>query len=1348
MKKLKLVSKIITIFAISFFILFLIRTINLAKNNNYIHVEHGLILSDIIDKLDYYDDVSFYDSQNNLIDDYNTIAKTGITISCLDQNDTSFQYKLVVKGDVNGDGNVDKDDIYSIKCSIVGLLTLENEYLEACDNNTDNTISLYDLFYTNQYIKNQSTDEKEPDIEISKIELNASSLDLNIGETFNLTYSITPENSIDKDVNYFSMDSDIVSVDNDGLITPLNNGFTQILVTCSSGARATCDVSVHTVPQKLELDKEQLELFINGESSYVLQPSFTPSTSNVMTNISYNSSNSDIVAVDENGNLVANKNGTTTITATSEGGLTASCNITVYTIPYKLTIPNHLSIKRDSSTKIEATIDPDTSNYDTDIIWQTSNSNIISISDDGTITALNDGTATVKASTKNGITADCTVFVYIAIKDIILSSDSTTIDLSKNSTYRIFANSETGEDITNMLSWESENTNIATVDESGKITAIANGTTTITASLNEELKKTFTVTVQTSPKTLALNKNTTSLNLGENEQLTYTINPDTSNIYNNVTWKTSNSNIVSVTDTGLIQATGLGRAIITAQCENNVLSTCIVTVTKTPSGMTFDKSSMLVENGSTNQILLTFNMDLSTINLDDLLIENEDDNIISYSYETYNDNQIRLSITGLQDGHSRITATIGEISTSCEIIVYSTLHSLDLYVGDNLVSNISTRIDLSTNPSLFNVSAKLYEEKFDVSELVSWNSSNSQIVSVDNNGQVIIHSTGSAIISAQLNDTISSFTLIVEASPKSIDIPNSMNLYINDMDTLTITPTIVPAISTIQNAITYSSSNSKVATVDNNGVVTAHSSGNTTITATTENGKSDTCKVIVRTVADSINFDTDTKYLRKDASMVLKATISPSYTDTLNKISWTSSNSNIVSVDNLGNLLAKQPGSVTITAKTENNKSATIKIIVPDLSMQINNNTLDLSTISTTNIINDNSKNIGNLSYLSNNPSIATVDSNGKVTAVSNGSTIIRVTESNANTQISIPIKVKTSTKKLSLNRKAVSLDIADTTFQLSATHSPTTVSSKTVTWSSSNTKVATVNNGKITRVGTGTATITAKANDGSNKTATCSVTVKEEKLIIAGASTVVQLAGRRTCSTKSGDYANIDFYSKYGYTVRSTADWNTKFYSSFKSHTALTDKKADLFFVCKSGTGFKWLAGKKPQSYYDNSGSAGEGREQIDEIIKNNPNCHFTIAFMHGGNDLKATKSKAEVDEVATTYASYYKSLAKDYSDHNFYIFPPTPVDMNSASGYKAETGYNTDFANNTKRYRFSTKLNSELKNSDDNIKYLTNFFNDIKASEKYKCYDGNHYQHSTAKFVLNTILKNCKVLEDGKKK
>ena len=223
-----------------------------------------------------------------------------------------------------------------------------------------------------------------------------------------------------------------------------------------------------------------------------------------------------------------------------------------------------------------------------------------------------------------------------------------------------------------------------------------------------------------------------------------------------------------------------------------------------------------------------------------------------------------MSITGLEDGHSQIIANMGDTSTSCEIIVYSELSSLTLYVKDILVSDTSSKLDLSNSSSIVNIQAKLNEENYDISKIITWNSDNSQVASIDNDGNVLIHSIGSTVISAQLNDTLSSsFTLVIEASPKSIDIVSSKNLYVNGTNTFSLKPTFVPTNCNIQNTVTYSSSNPTVATVDSNGMVTAHSSGKTTITATTQNGKSDSCSVTVRTAPAQISLSTNKTYVKE-----------------------------------------------------------------------------------------------------------------------------------------------------------------------------------------------------------------------------------------------------------------------------------------------------------------------------------------------------------------------------------------------------------------------------------------------------------------------------------------------------
>ena len=132
------------------------------------------------------------------------------------------------------------------------------------------------------------------------------------------------------------------------------------------------------------------------------------------------------------------------------------------------------------------------------------------------------------------------------------------------------------------------------------------------------------------------------------------------------------------------------------------------------------------------------------------------------------------------------------------------------------------------------------------------------------------------------------------------------------------------------------------------------------------------------------------------------------------------------------------------------------------------------------------------VTWSSSNTAIASVDTNGKVTAVEEGTTTISVTTKDGNKTATSKVTVKTpiiAVTGVTLNKTSLELNIGDTE-TLTATIAPDTATDKTVNWSSSNTAIATVDaNGKVTAVAEGSATITVKTKDGE-KTAECVIKV------------------------------------------------------------------------------------------------------------------------------------------------------------------------------------------------------------------------------------------------------------------
>ena len=319
--------------------------------------------------------------------------------------------------------------------------------------------------------------------------------------------------------------------------------------------------------------------------------------------------------------------------------------------------------------------------------------------------------------------------------------------------------------------------------------------------------------------------------------------------------------------------------------------------------------------------------------------------------------------------------------------------------------------------------------------------------------------------------------------------------------TTTLTATVLPETAT-NKSVTWTSSNEAVATVDANGLVTAIALGEATITATTVDGSNLTasCKVtVVATCAESITLNMTEASLKVDETTTLTATVLPE-TATNKSVTWTSSNEAVATVDANGVVTAVALGEAIITATTTDGSdlSASCKVTVvatraesitlnmTEASLKVNETTTLTATVLPETATNK------SVTWTSSNEAVARVDANGLVTAIALGEAIITATtvdgsDLSASCKVTV---VSTRAESITLNVAEASLKVDETT-TLTATVLPETATNKSVTWTSSNEAVATVNaNGVVTAIALGEAIITATTIDGSNLTAYCKVTV------------------------------------------------------------------------------------------------------------------------------------------------------------------------------------------------------------------------------------------------------------------
>ncbi len=129
--------------------------------------------------------------------------------------------------------------------------------------------------------------------------------------------------------------------------------------------------------------------------------------------------------------------------------------------------------------------------------------------------------------------------------------------------------------------------------------------------------------------------------------------------------------------------------------------------------------------------------------------------------------------------------------------------------------------------------------------------------------------------------------------------------------------------------ITWNSSNPDVATVDRNGLITPHHDGTTTITAKTADGATASTEVTITPpiLASSVTIPTGSLRLKKGDSQAITATVAP-YNATNKAVTWSSSKKSVATINSQGVIKAKKKGTTTITAKTSNGVTASIKVTV------------------------------------------------------------------------------------------------------------------------------------------------------------------------------------------------------------------------------------------------------------------------------------------------------------------------------------------------------------------------------------------------------------------------------------
>ena len=332
---------------------------------------------------------------------------------------------------------------------------------------------------------------------------------------------------------------------------------------------------------------------LNVNETFKLTAAVTPANATNKT-IAWSSSNNNVATVASDGTVTAVAPGSATITARTTDGsdLSASCSVTVIDPPILVTgislNTNSLTLDVNETFLLTATITPENADNKT-IAWSSSNNNVATVNNNGTVTAVAPGSATITARTTDGsnISASCSVTVNvppILVTGISLNTNSHTLDV--NETFKLTATVTPANAENKTIAWSSSDNGIATVASDGTVTAVAPGNATITARTTDgsNLSASCTVTVNEPPilvTGISLNTNSHTLDVNMTFLLTATVTPGNAD-NKTIAWSSSDDNIAIVNDTGLVTAKGTGNAIITATTTDgsNLSASCTINVTE------------------------------------------------------------------------------------------------------------------------------------------------------------------------------------------------------------------------------------------------------------------------------------------------------------------------------------------------------------------------------------------------------------------------------------------------------------------------------------------------------------------------------------------------------------------------------------------------------------------------------------------------------------------------------------------------------------------------------------------------------------------------------------------------
>ena len=801
--------------------------------------------------------------------------------------------------------------------------------------------------------------------------------------------------------------------------------------------------------------------------------------------VTWASSATAVATVSASGLVTAVANGTATIAATSEEA-SGSATVTVAQVVSSVTaVPAEASFAALGDT-LRMTAEAFDANghavEGAEFSWETSDDSVAMVDASGLVTSVANGTATI-AATSGEASGSATVTVAQVVSSVTAvpaeASFAALGDTLRMTAAAFDANGHSVEGAE--FSWESGDDSVATVDASGLVTAVANGTATIAATSGEASGSATVTVAQVVSSVTAVPAEASFAALGDTLRMTAAAFDANGHSVEGAefSWESGDDSVATVDASGLVTAVASGTATIAAT-SGEASGSATVTVAQVVSSVT-----AVPAEASFAALGDTLRMTAAAFDANGHSVEGAE-----FSWESGDDAVAMVDATGLvtavANGTATIAATSGEASESATVTVAQVVSSVTAVPAEASFAALGDTLRMTA--AAFDANGHSVE-----GAEFSWESGDDAVAMVDATGLVTAVASGTATIAATSGEASGSATVTVAQVVSSVTAVPAEASFAALGDTLRLTAAAFDANGhSVEGAeFSWESGDDSVATVDASGLVTAVASGTATIAATSGEA-SGSATVTVAQVVSAVAVAPDSATVLEGDTLRLAATATDAngHVMAAAEFVWASADTLVAVVDTSGLVTGIGAGLVQVTATAaEITGRGALTVVAPvPTTVAVTPDTVVLAALGhTTQLTADVRDQIGRamdgvpVAWSSADTTVAVVDSSGLVTAVRNGAATVTAAAGEA--AGGAHVNVRQSAGSVTVSPSMDSVAPGDTLRLVAEAYDETghVVEGAVFTWSSSDAPVATVDpSGLVRGAGEGTATITATVGDAS----------------------------------------------------------------------------------------------------------------------------------------------------------------------------------------------------------------------------------------------------------------------------